>query len=178
MQHATVTAKCRLHRFQHTITIWLPCKTTGVFGSVIVLCTTRFVAHFEERQLHALVSAHQGNQKAYTAQIAPSLRQAPHQPIAAQIQLLQLHQRTEFQDMQAFCVKADDRQQCLNKYEGKAFQFAKCFGILRLRSECGQCMQCHDPMCMPSTLPVAEGCTLAIGCYPQVSETFCMMQQL
>ena len=30
---------------------------------------------------------------AYTGQIAPSLRQAPQQCIAAQIQLLQLHQR-------------------------------------------------------------------------------------
>ena len=38
---------------------------------------------FEEHQLGAIVSMHSSNDEAYTGHVAPSLRQAPFQSIAA-----------------------------------------------------------------------------------------------
>ena len=54
-------------------------------------CT--FAQHQLEMTMHEIVSTHPSNDKAYTGHVAPSLRQAPFQSIAAQIQLLQLHQQ-------------------------------------------------------------------------------------
>ena len=49
-----------------------------------------------KHQMHDYVSAHGSNDTAYTGEIAPSLRQAPFQCIAAQNQFLQLHQECGF----------------------------------------------------------------------------------
>lgn len=49
--------------------------------------------------MHELLSASHSNHDAYTAQIAPGLRQAPFQIIAGQIHFLQLNQTRAFENM-------------------------------------------------------------------------------
>ena len=65
-----------------------------VLSTHAISCHT--VAAFGEHRMRDLGTATLSTDKTYTVQIAPSLGQAPFQSIAAQVQFLQLHHRTNF----------------------------------------------------------------------------------